>query len=267
MPPATPKSRRAPKAAPVQSTTSDMRGPRYLYIYTVLRDWIFQGRYRAGSQLPTEEALGVMFKVSRITTRKALSLLEHERLIYRNAGRGTFVTEDLADAPVQGDMEQLLRKVRRLGANTRLRDATVEWMHADAETARDLQLREGTLVQRASHVRLLDGRPIGFIETFIPGNLKIRFATSELNTHPMLTLLERKGVDIAWADQLIGATLADSQSARILDVPVGSPLVRIRLVVFDGRQRPVERLLAYYRGDHYHHHIRLTRTRDGRRRG
>ncbi len=260
------KSRRSTSRVPLKPFVSDTRGPRYLYIHAVLRDWIFQGRYRAGSQLPTEEALGALFKVSRITTRKALSLLENERLIYRSPGRGTFVTEDLADAPVQGDMEQLLRKVRRLGANTRLRDATVEWLRADVETARDLQLPAGASVQRASHVRLLDGRPIGFIETFIPGNLKIRFAASELNTHPMLTLLERKGVDIAWADQLIGATLADAQSARLLDVPVGSPLVRIRLVVFDSRQRPVERLIAYYRGDHYDHHIRLTRMRSGRTR-
>jgi GntR family transcriptional regulator len=118
-------------------------------------------------------------------------------------------------------------------------------------------------VQRAAHVRLLDGKPIGYCETFIPSDLKIRFSPNELNTNPMLTLLERKGVDIGWGDQLIGATLADARFGQLLDVPVGSPLVRVRLVVFDTRQRPVERLVAYYRGDHYDHHIRLTRR--GRR--
>ena len=240
-----------------------LRGPRYLYIYTVMRDWIYQGRYKPGSQLPTEDELCSLFGVSRITTRKALALLDDERLIVRNPGRGTFVTEDLADAPVQGDMEQLLRKVRRLGSNTRISDAVVEMVSADPETARDLRLPSGSRVQRAAHVRLLDGKPIGYCETFIPSDLKIRFSPNELNTHPMLTLLERKGIDIGWGDQMIGATLADARLGRLLGVPVGAALVRVRLVVFDTRQRPVERLLAFYRGDHYDHHIRLTRGAGG----
>jgi hypothetical protein len=91
-------------------------------------------------------------------------------------------------------------------------------------------------VQRAAHVRLLDGKPIGYCETFIPADLKIRFSPTELNTHPMLTLLERKGVDIGWGDQLVGATLADARFSRLLDVPVGAALVRVRLVVFDTQQ-------------------------------
>jgi GntR family transcriptional regulator len=236
-----------------------LRGPRYLYIHAVMRDWIYQGRYRPGSQLPTEDEICRMFGVSRITTRKALALLADERLIVRNPGRGTFVTEDLADAPVQGDMEQLLRKVRRLGSNTQISAAKVEMVEADPDTARDLRLAPGSRVQRAAHVRLLDGKPIGYCETFIPADLKIRFSPTELNTQPMLTLLERKGVDIGWGDQLVGATLADARFSRLLDVPVGAALVRVRLVVFDTQQRPVERLVAYYRGDHYDHHIRLTR--------
>ena len=113
-------------------------------------------------------------------------------------------------------------------------------------------------------MRLLDGKPIGYCETFIPIDLKIRFSPNEFNNHPMLTLLERKGIDIGWGDQLIGATLADARLGRLLDVSAGAPLVRVRLVVFDTRQRPVERLLAFYRGDHYDHHIRLTRTSGGR---
>lgn len=249
------KLRKTPARAP-----ATLRGPRYLYIYTVMRDWIYQGRYKIGAQLPTEDEICRLFKVSRITVRKALSLLEEERLIVRSPGRGTFVTEDLADAPVQGDMEQLLRKVRRLGSNTRISDARIDVVSADAETIRDLRLEEGAMVQRAAHVRLLDGKPIGYVETFIPRDLKLRISPQELNANPMLTLLERKGIDIGWGDQLIGATLADARLGRMLDVPVGAALVRIRLVVFDTRQRPVERLLAFYRGDHYDHHVRLTRT-------
>ena len=247
----------APAGTPVDRS---LRSPRYVQVYSAVRDWIYQGRYKPGTRLPTESDLCELFGVSRITTRKAVDLLVDEQLVVRQPGRGTFVVEDLADAPVIGDMEQLLRKVERLGKNTRIADAEIEQIEADAETAKDLDLAPGAGVQRASHVRLLQGEPIGYVVTYVPADLQVRFRLDELNESPMLTLLERKGVDVAAADQMIGAALADAGLASLLNTTVGAPLVHIRLVVFDSRRRPVERLLAWYRAEHYHHHVHLTRA-------
>jgi GntR family transcriptional regulator len=236
-----------------------VKSPRYIQVYSSVRDWIFQGSYKPGSRLPTEEELCRMFDVSRITTRKAVDMLVDEGLVLRQPGRGTFVVEDLADAPVVGEMDQLLRKVERLGKKTVVGEAEILEVEADAETQRDLDLLPGAKVQRASHTRLMDKEPIGYVVTYLPAALKVRFDLKELNESPMLTLLERKGVDIASLDQVISATLADARLASLLNVTVGAPLVHIRLVVFDSERRPVERMLAWYRGDHYRHHVHLTR--------
>jgi len=236
-----------------------IKSPRYIQVYSTVRDWIYQGTYKPGGRLPTEEELCRLFQVSRITTRKAVDMLVDEGLVVRQPGRGTFVVEDLADAPVIGEMDQLLRKVERLGKTSRIAHAEVVETDADPETSKDLGLPAGARVQKASHVRLTDKQPVGYVVTFIPASLKVRFNLSELNESPMLTLLERKGVDIASADQVIGATLADARLASLLNTTVGAPLVHIRLVVFDSQRRPVERLVAWYRGDYYRHHVHLTR--------
>jgi GntR family transcriptional regulator len=236
-----------------------VKSPRYITVYATIRDWIYQGTYKPGSQLPTEGELCQLFGVSRITTRKAVDMLVDEALVVRQPGRGTFVVEDLADAPITGDMEQLLRKVERLGKNTRILRPEIQQVVADEETRRDLDLKEGAKVQRASHVRLLNREPIGYVVTYIPADLEVRFDLNELNESPMLTLLERKGVDVASCDQIIGATLADARLAALLNTSIGAALVHVRLVVFDSRRRPVERLVAWYRADHYHHHVHLTR--------
>lgn len=236
-----------------------VRSPRYIQVYSAIRDWIYQGMYKPGSQLPTEGELCRLFNVSRITTRKAVDMLVDQALVVRQPGRGTFVVEDLADAPVVGDMEQLLLKVERLGKNTRVARPEVHEIEADAETRKDLDLPEGARVQCASHVRLLNRGPIGYVITYIPADLEVRFDLNELNESPMLNLLERKGVDIASCDQVITAVLADARLAGLLNTTVGAPLIHIRLVVFDSRRRPVERLVAWYRGDYYHHHVHLTR--------
>jgi GntR family transcriptional regulator len=241
---------------PVDQTT---KSPRYVQVYSAVRDWIYSGSYKAGGRLPTEGELCDMFNVSRITTRKAVDMLVDEGLVVRQPGRGTFVVEDLADAPVLGDMEQLLLKVARLGKNSRVADAEIAEVEADAETRKDLDLPAGARVQRASHVRLVNGQPIGYVVTYVPADLDVRFDLQELNDSPMLNLLERKGVDIASADQVISAGLADARLAGLLDTNAGAPLLQVRLVVFDSQRRPVERLVAWYRAEHYHHHVHLTR--------
>lgn len=237
-----------------------LRSPRYAQVYSALREWIYSGNYGPGAQLPTESELCDMFNVSRITTRKALDILVDEGLVNRQPGRGTFVVDDLADAPVLGDMEQLLRKVARLGKNTSVSGSEVSEVEADAETRKDLGLDAGDKVQRASHVRLMNGEPIGYVVTSVPAALDIHFDLNELNESPMLNLLERKGVDIASADQIISATLADARLANLLNTTVGAPLLQVRLVVFDTERRPVERLVAWYLAEQYHHHVHLTRT-------
>ncbi len=232
----------------------------YVQLYSALREWIFEGFYEPGSRLPAEHEISTMFGVSRITTRQAIELLVDEQLVVRQQGRGTFVANDIASAPVRGDMDQLLRKVRRLGSSTRVRDAAVDEITADEETCNDLKLAPGARVLVASHVRLLDDLPIGYVVTYVPADLKLKFDPAELNRNPMLTLLERKGISIAGADQFIGATLADTRLARYLATDVGAPLVSVRLIVIDAQRRRVERLLAYYRADHYTHHAYLTRS-------
>ena len=239
----------------------NLRSPMYAQVYSSLREWINEGFYAPGSQLPPESELCEVFGVSRITTRQAIELLVDERLVIRQQGRGTFVAADIASAPVRSDMEQLLRKVKRLGTSTRVRDATVEEAVADEETCRDLELARGTEVVVASHVRLFRDEPIGFIVTYIPKDLRLNFKPRDFNRNPMLTLLERKGVSIAGADQFIGATLADTRLARLLETDIGAALVSVRLIVVDTNRRRVERLLAYYRADHYTHHAWLSRAR------
>ncbi len=238
-----------------------LRSPKYAQLYGALREWIFEGRYPPGSKLPTEEELARRLGVSRNTARQAIQLLVAERLVSRQAGRGTFVLEDLSTAPVRSDLDQLMRRAKRLGAGSRRRDARVEEIVADEITRLDLGLAAGAHVMRASHVRIADGIPVGYVETSVPLDIARAIDPAELNRSPMSTLLDRKGMNIVGADQLIGATLADLKLAALLGTDVGAPLVSVRLLVVDDRNRRVERVQQWYRADRYTHHAYLTRGR------
>ena len=64
--------------------------PKYYRLKEYLKEQMKRGAIAPGHQLPSENMLADQFKISRHTVRKALNDLEHEGMIYREQGRGTF---------------------------------------------------------------------------------------------------------------------------------------------------------------------------------
>ena len=80
----------AERGAPELRVVSDpVRGSSW--ITGQLRQAIQEGAYAHGEKLPAERQLAVAFGTSRTTVRMALDQLEHERLVTRRVGAGTFV--------------------------------------------------------------------------------------------------------------------------------------------------------------------------------
>src|SRR5690349_19981693 len=65
--------------------------PLYLLVRDALLERIKKGELRPGGTLPSEIDLHRQLSVSLGTLRKALGVLEAEKLIIREPGRGTFV--------------------------------------------------------------------------------------------------------------------------------------------------------------------------------
>ena len=67
--------------------------PGAVQIADILRQEICAGRHTVGQQLENERQMVERFGVSRATIRRALQILEKERMIVRQQGRGTFVCD------------------------------------------------------------------------------------------------------------------------------------------------------------------------------
>lgn len=69
------------------------RKPRYEVIYDEIKEKIVNRHYKTGERIPSEKELIDYYKVSRITTKKALDQLVHDGMIERIPGKGTFVID------------------------------------------------------------------------------------------------------------------------------------------------------------------------------
>jgi len=186
-----------------------------------------------------------------------------EKLLIRVRGKGTYVTEDLGDAPNFGDMEELIRKTRRLAQKSSVRKVEIREIAGEDEVCADLDLAPRTPVYRISFVRYMQNKPIGYCDYSVPVRSGLTFTVEDVKRNQMLSLLETKGIRMSGADQLIGAQIADTTEAALLATAVGTPLVHIRLVVFNEAGKPAMTGIASYLADRYQHHVYLTR-RPGR---
>lgn len=238
---------------------SGIKALRYHQVYSMLRGWIFDGTYPPGTKLPPEGELCERLGVSRITSRKALDLLVNEGLVVRVQGKGTYVSEDMREAPSVGDMEQLIERANQLAATSKVVDVKIREIEADEDTRRDLVLEKGAMVREITFVRTVDGKPRGYRQSFYPLDVAPGITAEEIRSQPMAAVLERHGVEISAVDQLVGAGLADTHKAMVLNTTVGAPLVRLRLVLLDKNKRPIERSTRYYLAESFEYHLYLTR--------
>ena len=215
----------------------DLGAPLHHQIYLVLADGIAAGRYAAGELLPTEEQLGKLFSVSRITVRRAMASLQNAGLIERGAGRRTVVKP--LGKPLKMPMASVISNIAAYGAQTVAK--VVEFGYGPAPAFLRERLWEGEKpVQRAVRIRSQEGQPVMHLTSYVPETLGTTFSKAELDRIQMFKLLTRAGSHISAGEQIVSATLADPVVARRLEIKVGAALIDLRTMMVDQKGRAVE---------------------------
>jgi GntR family transcriptional regulator len=235
----------------------------YARVETVLASEITDGDLKVGEQLPTENSLIARFEVSRITVRRAIQNLVNRGLVEIRRGKGTFV----AAPTITQDLKELsgfVEDMHALGRKPTARVISKEIVTASTTVARQLALTRGERVVRIRRVRLGDGIPLSFDETYLPLEIGKRIITNDLKVEPIFSLLERKyNVPLIEAEYKLDAVAAENEVARALNVKPRSPIFRIERTSYSTGSRPVDYETLHYRGDLVRFATRLVRKTSG----
>ncbi|MBI4884108.1 MAG: GntR family transcriptional regulator [Actinobacteria bacterium] len=194
-----------------------MRTIRYQEIAHTLRDRL--SAFGPGHVLPSESDLSAEFGVSRVTIRRALETLREEGLVESRQGFGWYV----AMAPLQqrlGRLETIEGQLRERGINPERQILEFAFVAAPAHVAAQLGC---TQVLRVKRRNLADGAPFAVVTVWCPAALGQHLSRRDVERKPFYELL---GVQLHGATQTIGAAVANEPDAILLEVPVGSPLLR-----------------------------------------
>ena len=233
--------------------------PMHTQIREIIRRRVLDGTYAPHSQMPSESQMTEAFAVSRITIRQALGDLQKEGLIFKVAGKGSFVAKPKAFqnlSRLQGFGEAMGPS----GYETFSQVLSLKQVIASDTVAARLQLSAGDVVFEVQRLRYLNREPISIDQSYFPLVIGERLAQADLPTRDIFVILENDfGLHLTHADLQIEAILADEFLARQLRIAEGSPLLRIERLTYADAQ-PIDFEFLYYRGDAFQYRLRIDRT-------
>jgi GntR family transcriptional regulator len=237
----------------------DSRVPLYAQVEAVLAASITDGTYPPGSQLPNEESLLERFGVSRTTLHKTVQNLIKRGLIEIRRGKGTFVTEPRITQELT-ELSGFVEDMRALGRHPTARLVDQRVLPATDIAARRLGLMAGTLAVRIQRVRVADGVPLSFDETWLPKEIGEQVMGNDLHVEPIFTLLEEKyATPLVEAEYRLEATCADETVAQALGIEPGRPIFLIERTSYSAGHQAVDYEKLHYRGDQIQFVTRLAR--------
>ena len=233
--------------------------PMHTQIREIIRRRVLDGTYPPHSQVPSESQMTEAFSVSRITIRQALGDLQKEGLIFKVAGKGSFVAKPKAFqnlSRLQGFGEAMAPS----GYETFSQVLSMRQVAASEMVSRRLQVGLGDAVYEIQRLRYLNREPISVDQSYFPLALGERLAHEDLPTRDIFVILENDfGLHLTHADVQIEAISADEFLARQLRIAEASPLLRIERLTY-ADDKPIDFEFLYFRGDAFQYRLRIDRT-------
>ena len=225
--------------------------PLYYQIKQWLSRCILSGELVPGTRLPDEFEFCERLGVSRGVVRQALTELCYEGLIYRQRGRGTFVSTPKTAEGLIGGLGGLADDAALRGQKVRSKVLVLREAPATEGVAERLNLAPSELVVELERVRVLDGEPHALTMTYLPAAMVSGLAQRDLNGSASLYQILREdfGLPIISSQRRVEATTASLREARLLKIERGDPLLVLRSTSYTTGRRPLEYFIAFHRGD------------------
>jgi GntR family transcriptional regulator len=229
---------------------------KHVWVRRQLQDLVAT-RLRPGDALLGERQLEEQFGVSRITVRRAISDLVQDGALVRIKGKGTFVSHGLVrSTPQPASYNQ---DMRAAGYDPSTKVITPAAAEPPAAAAEHLGLPPGQAAYQVRRLRLANGAPVSVDESWLPPPLLPDLLAEDL-TGSLYRVLAASGHPVQHVEQTVEAAAASEDTAVLLDIEPGAPVLLFRRRSFTGQEdpgTPIEYSISTYRSDRYQVSMRL----------
>jgi len=230
--------------------------PLYFQLKNIILEKIKSGEYPEDSRIPSEQEFCELYDISRPTVRQAIIELTNSGHLYKEKGRGTFVsktkklidiknyngfTDSILDCSVPGEKNIISVAVKKGSEVSQLNEVFAERSSSrilDEEFAEIVYLsgtEENVLAMNLSYIPLqLFPDIINDVTTKKPSYEILK------GKYPLIPIKSKSSLEVIFTDQ---------NDAQFLRLQIGQVLIRIENVLYSRSGQIVEFIISKYRAD------------------
>jgi DNA-binding GntR family transcriptional regulator len=207
--------------------------PKYQNVYSEIKNFISTNKWPIGEIIPSEHELVDFFKVSRITIRSALNLLENDGLIVRKRGKGTLVKSSFNEN--DGCFESLTEKIIANGDSP---SSSILEFKKIINQKNTKHFASGTQLYFVKRLRKVNGKPYLISNAFL--NYKLCFGlnknyfTEEGSSQSIIYILKNNfGINFTENSQYICAKELSVNDSDALNKSPGIPCLSQECLLYN----------------------------------
>lgn len=233
--------------------------PAYYQLKKIILKKIENSEFCDEKPIPSERDLSDMFNISRMTVRQALNQLVNEGVLYREKGKGTFVSKGKIEERNIMSFSDIVRK-KGLVPSTRVLNFSKAIPEQYIKEL--LDLKDSEKVYNIKRLRLANDVPIGIEEAFIPERLCPNLERHDLTDSLHKLIKEEYLYTISFVDNIIEAAKPSKEEKELLNINNNIPVIKITGVCFIAQETRFIYEKSTYRSDEYKYGARIYVNKD-----
>ncbi len=231
----------------------------YIQLKEILIERINDGKYPAGSFIPSESKLISEFDISITTVRKTIDELVRIGLVEKKHGKGSRVISREIKMDISS-VHSMSEDIKRLGF-TQKRDVIEFKISGDFPNHLEEVFNMGKpdKIFSLKKVNNVNGVPSALINYYFPKYLGIKTDDNELSELSIYDVFKKNGYEISREEWKLKADHMEKAEAKLLDITTQTPVMVLDVIYYDNSFRPVMTSREYWRSDKFHISISLNK--------
>jgi len=226
--------------------------PIFIQIQDKIKHNISTGLWSEGFKLPSEEEFSKELNVSRGTVRKAIKELVKTGYLEQIHGKGTFVLSRFTTSNLAQEFISTAESLVNSGVDYETKVLVQKLIKPNKHIMSKLECQKDTPVLYLKRIRLVENEKVLLMENWVNTKICKNIELENFESDTIFDMMEKTSKKtIKYGIRSFEAKSVDTEQAKILDVPVSSPILFLEQSTFLIEDKVAEYSNIWIKSDKY----------------
>ncbi|GMQ57133.1 phosphonate metabolism transcriptional regulator PhnF [Vallitalea sediminicola] len=217
---------------------------------------INNGEFKSGEKIPSERKLCELYNISRMTARQAINELVKEGIVYREKGRGTFVSSPNF---LQRNVKSFTDTLRERGFNPSTNIIEFSTVYNLRDISNIMEVPYDTKFYKLKRLRLGNELPMALETVYIQKDRCLGLHKYDISKSLYEVLEEHYGYKVENISCDIDACIANNIMMKVFNMKKARALLKITGISYTQNGEKLFYEESYYRPDLYKYRVDIYR--------